>query len=179
MIDSGHPCWRSFNDNKNEDKNSACQSLGPLSSLEPDFNFDYHWLLTLCYQNGQHYSRRNPLFSNVLLLHKLLITGKGNLVVDRKAELDRDLLNKTCRYKNSYGITFSKVSCRHKSAPGVQSAQKSLEMMDFFLSFGSLYVPILQFCLILIKRPLTPPLRENKMLFSGNMTSQVQDVHVF
>ena len=111
MIDSGHPCWRSFHDNKNEDKSSACQSLGPLSSLEPDFNFDYHWLLTLCYQNGQHYSRRNPLFSNVLLLHKLLITGKGNLVVSRKAELDRDLLKKTCQYRPYSGATVSKVSC--------------------------------------------------------------------
>ena len=114
MIDSGHPCWRSFHDNKNEDKNSACQSLGPLSSLEPDFNFDYHWLITLCYQNGQHYSRRNPLFSNVLLLHKLLITGKGNLVVSRKAELDRDLLKKTCQYRPYSGATVSKVSCRRR-----------------------------------------------------------------
>ena len=151
--------WLSF-----YDKNNVCSTgrrLEPLSAPQPEFKFG-----TL-------------IFSNVLLLHKLLITGKGKQVVSRRAELDRDLLNKTCRYKNSYGITFSKVSCRHKSVPGVQSAQKSLEMMDFFLSFGSLYVPILQFCLTLIKRPLTPPLRENKMLFSGNMTSQEQDVHVF
>ena len=86
------------------------QSLGPLSSPEPDFNFDYHWLLTSCYQNGQHFSRRNPLFSNVLLLHKLLITGKGNLVVSRKAELDRDLLKKTCQYRPYSGAAVSKVS---------------------------------------------------------------------
>ena len=119
--------WLSF-----YDKNNVCSTgrrLEPLSAPQPEFKFG-----TL-------------IFSNVLLLHKLLITGKGKQVVSRRAELDRDLLNKTCRYKNSYGITFSKVSCRHKSAPGVQSAQKSLEMMDFFLSFGSLYVPILQFCL--------------------------------
>ena len=118
MVDSGHPCWFSFYNDKNE--NSAkCRSLGPLSSPEPDFTFEHHYpaslfpeCLSLYFLNGEQNSHKIPLFSNVLLLHKLLITGKGNLVVSRKAELDRDLLKKTCQYRPYSGATVTKVSCR-------------------------------------------------------------------
>ena len=104
---------------------STGRRLEPLSALQPDFKFDWKY---------GSISRGTLIFSNALLLHKLLITGKGKQVVSRKAELDRDLLNKTCEYKSfsRMGTTFSKVSCRRNIAPGVQNAHKILEMMDFF-----------------------------------------------
>ena len=82
--------WLSF-----YDKNNVCSTgrrLEPLSAPQPEFKFG-----TL-------------IFSNVLLLHKLLITGKGKQVVSRRAELDRDLLKKTCQYRPYSGAAVSKVS---------------------------------------------------------------------
>ena len=55
-----------------------------LSTPQPTFRHDY---------DGTTYT-----LSNCSLLHKLLITGQGELVVSRRGELNRDLLSSTCKY---------------------------------------------------------------------------------
>ena len=66
-----------------------------LSAPQPTFRHDY---------DGTTYT-----LSNCSLLHKLLITGQGELVVSRRGELNGDLLSSTCKY--SSGTTVSKVRC--------------------------------------------------------------------
>ena len=51
-------------------------------------------------------------FSNALLLHKLVATGKEEQVVSRRGELNRDLLSSTCEIKRPSGYTLSKVRIR-------------------------------------------------------------------
>ena len=67
----------------------AGPQLEPLSAPQPTFKHGYR------------------TFSNCSLLHKLLITGQGEQVVNRRGELDRDLLSSTCKY--SSGTTASMV----------------------------------------------------------------------
>ena len=74
---------------------SAGPRLEPLSAPQPTFEHGYFTL------------------SNCSLLHKLLITGQGEQVVNRRGELNRDLLSTTCEYKASYGTT-SKVRCKNR-----------------------------------------------------------------
>merc|ERR1719320_1180330 len=52
-------------------------------------------------------------FSNCSLLHKLLITGQGEQVVNRRGELDRDLLTSTCEVDFRLGEIVSKVTPLH------------------------------------------------------------------
>ena len=68
---------------------SAGPRLEPLSAPQPTFEHAY-WT-----------------FSNCSLLHKLLITGQGEQVVNRRGELNRDLLSTTCEKE-----VVSKVRCR-------------------------------------------------------------------
>ena len=68
---------------------SAGPQLEPLSAPQPTFQQDDY------------------TFSNCSLLHKLLITGQGEQVVNRRGELDRDLLSTTCENE-----VVSKVRCR-------------------------------------------------------------------
>ena len=65
-----------------EDMKGFIMSFEPLSSLQPRF--------------VRSYARTNFLFSNALLLHKLLVTGHGEQVLNRKNELDQDLVSQTC-----------------------------------------------------------------------------------
>ena len=64
---------------------SAGPQLEPLSAPQPTFKHKYEGLLYT--------------LSNCSLLHKLLITGKGEQVVSRRGELNRDLLSSTCDYE--------------------------------------------------------------------------------
>ena len=68
---------------------SAGPQLEPLSAPQPTFK------------------HRRLTFSNCSLLHKLLITGQGEQVVNRRGELNRDLLSTTCEKE-----VVSKVRCR-------------------------------------------------------------------
>ena len=60
-----------------------------LSAPQPDFDLD------------------DLTFSNAVLLHRLVATGKEEQVVSRRGELSRDLLSTTCEYGD-----VSKVRCR-------------------------------------------------------------------
>ena len=60
-----------------------------LSAPQPDFEHD------------------GDTFSNALLLHRLLATGKEEQVVSRRGELNRDLVKRTCTRGGA-----SKVRCR-------------------------------------------------------------------
>ena len=64
------------------------------------------------------------IISNALLLHKLLVTGRGEQVVRRKSELNRRLVKHTCELNDTYLLSsliesgdfvsnfVSKVRCR-------------------------------------------------------------------
>ena len=81
-----------------EDMKGFIMSFEPLSSLQPRF--------------VRSYARTNFLFSNALLLHKLLVTGHGEQVLNRKNELDRDLVSRTCSMMGNWQKIYSKVRCR-------------------------------------------------------------------
>ena len=75
----------------------AGSGLNLLSTPQPDFKHTSKEFGTFTY-------------SNALLLHKLLVTGKGQEVVSRKGELNREILSRTCNYKiGSSGKIVSKV----------------------------------------------------------------------
>ena len=76
---------------------SAATELEPLSAPQATF---------------EHYGLTWSKWSSCSLIHKFLITGQGEQVVSRRGELNRDLLSRTCEYKNYYGTTISKVRCR-------------------------------------------------------------------
>ena len=44
----------------------------------------------------QDFKHNGRTFSNALLLHRLLITGHEEQVVNRRAEINRDLVKRTC-----------------------------------------------------------------------------------
>ena len=64
-----------------------------LSAPQPDFDLD------------------DLTFSNAVLLHRLVATGKEEQVVSRRGEINRDLVKRTCEYKYTWEC-FSKVRCR-------------------------------------------------------------------
>ena len=75
----------------------AGSGLNLLSTPQPDFKHTSKEFGTFTY-------------SNALLLHKLLVTGKGEEVVSRKGELNREIISRTCKYKiGSSGKIVSKV----------------------------------------------------------------------
>ena len=81
-----------------EDMKGFIMSFEPLSSLQPKFVHSY--------------ARTNFIFSDALLLHKLLVTGHGEQVLNRKNELDRDLVSQTCSMMGNWQKIYSKVRCR-------------------------------------------------------------------
>ena len=44
----------------------------------------------------QDFKHNGRTFSNALLLHRLMITGHEEQVVNRRAEINRDLVKRTC-----------------------------------------------------------------------------------
>ena len=83
-----------------EDMKAFILSLEPLSSLQKDFT--------------HLYAGTNFIFTDTLLLHKLLATGLGEQVLKRKDELNRDLVSRTCNMteRGNWMRTYSKVRCR-------------------------------------------------------------------
>ena len=74
------------------------EHLERLSSPQPDFR------------------HINYTFSNALLLHRLVATCKGDQVVRRRGELNRDLVKRTCTRGS-----FSKVRCRVRLGLGLET----------------------------------------------------------
>ena len=85
-----------------EDMKAFISSLEPLSSLQKDFT--------------HLYAGTSFIFTDTLLLHKLLATGLGEQVLQRKGELNRDLVARTCNMteRGNWIKTYSKVRCRVK-----------------------------------------------------------------
>ena len=73
-------------------------SFEPLSSLQPKFDLST--------------ARTNFIFNDALLLHKLLAIGHGEQVLNRKNELDQDLVSRTCSMMGNWQKIYSKVRCR-------------------------------------------------------------------
>ena len=80
-----------------EDMKGFIMSFEPLSSLQPKFVHSY--------------ARTNFIFSDALLLHKLLVTGHGEQVLNRRNELDRELVSRTCSMIGNWQKIYSKVRC--------------------------------------------------------------------
>ena len=97
-------------DSKDECKNYYIDEYDdlPLSTPQPVQGFQG--------QEGDYLG----IISNALLLHKLLVTGRGEQVVRRKSELNRRLVKHTCELNETSsltsliksGETISKVRCR-------------------------------------------------------------------
>ena len=102
------------NDSKDECKDYYFNEYDdlPLSTPQPVQGFMGHELIPIPY-------RYLGIFSNALLLHKLLVTGRGEQVVRRTSELNRRLVEHTCELNMNKtgghywtGDFVSKVRCR-------------------------------------------------------------------
>ena len=72
----------------------------PLSSPQPEFQHEMQ----------RYDGLKRTTFRGCLLLHRLLITGLEDVVLQRKDELSPSLLSHTCNFEENYSLPFEKVS---------------------------------------------------------------------